>query len=96
MQIPETLKPVVEQFPEITERLQVATEKWTLDVRDMMPPEPMELTLAVLDYLPKGVSLLQINQRVPRFLLPLLEERNMKAQVLQEKENDVHIEIQYI
>ncbi len=47
----------------------------TLDVRGLAPPEPMERTLAALDDLPDGRALLQVNDRVPAFLLPLLDER---------------------
>lgn len=46
-----------------------------LDVRGLTPPEPMERTLAALTDLPPGGRLLQINERVPVFLLPLLDER---------------------
>lgn len=46
-----------------------------IDVRGLVAPEPMERTLAALDHLPIGEALLQINERVPAFLLPLLEER---------------------
>jgi uncharacterized protein (DUF2249 family) len=46
-----------------------------LDVRGLEPPEPMMRTLAALEDLPAGGTLVQINVRVPKFLLPLLEER---------------------
>lgn len=46
-----------------------------LDVRGLNPPEPMERTLAALEQLPEGRELLQVNDRVPAFLLPLLDER---------------------
>lgn len=46
-----------------------------VDVRGMVPPQPLELTLAALDTLGDGQRLLQINDRVPVFLLPLLDER---------------------
>lgn len=45
-----------------------------LDVRGMEPPEPMVRTLAALEALPPGAMLLQINERIPHFLLPRLEE----------------------
>jgi uncharacterized protein (DUF2249 family) len=47
----------------------------TLDVRGLTPPEPMERTLAALETLPAGACLEQLNDRIPAFLLPLLEER---------------------
>jgi uncharacterized protein (DUF2249 family) len=46
-----------------------------LDVRDLEPPEPMVRTLAALEQLPRGATLVQLNVRVPEFLLPRLEER---------------------
>lgn len=49
-----------------------------LDVRGLTPPEPMERTLAVLADLPDGERLVQINDRVPVFLLPLLDERGYR------------------
>ncbi|HEX9105923.1 MAG TPA: DUF2249 domain-containing protein, partial [Longimicrobiales bacterium] len=45
-----------------------------LDVRGLEPPEPMVRTLAALDTLPAGKTLVQINVREPKFLLPMLEE----------------------
>ncbi len=52
-----------------------------LDVRGLEPPEPMLQTLAALDDLPAGVTLVQINVRVPRFLLPMLEDRGFSYEV---------------
>lgn len=49
-------------------------EQW-IDVRGLEPPEPMVRTLAALDSLPAGHTLVQVNVRVPMFLLPLLAER---------------------
>lgn len=46
-----------------------------LDVRGLLPPEPLERTLAALEALPAGEALVQVNERVPIFLLPELEER---------------------
>ena len=47
-------------YPEVT----------VLDVRDMDPPEPLAHTLAALEQLPDDGTLVQVNVRVPRFLLP--------------------------
>jgi uncharacterized protein (DUF2249 family) len=47
----------------------------TLDVRGLTPPEPLQRTLAALETLPDGATLVQVNDRVPQFLLPLLHER---------------------
>ena len=49
-----------------------------LDVRGLEPPEPMQRTLEMLEQLPPGGTLMQINSRVPQFLLPLLEERGFE------------------
>jgi hypothetical protein len=46
-----------------------------LDVRGFGPPEPMMRTLIALETLPPGHTLVQINTRVPQFLLPVLAER---------------------
>ncbi|HEX6693234.1 MAG TPA: DUF2249 domain-containing protein [Longimicrobiales bacterium] len=52
-----------------------------LDVRGLEPPEPMIRTLAALEELPAGGTLVQINIRVPKFLLPLLEERGFSYDI---------------
>lgn len=52
-----------------------------LDVRGLQPPEPMERTLAALDLLPAPRALLQVNDRVPAFLLPLLDERGYRYRI---------------
>ena len=41
-----------------------------LDVRGLEPPEPMVRTLEALAVMPRGKTLVQINVRVPQFLLP--------------------------
>lgn len=53
----------------------------TLDVRGLMPPEPLERTLAALEDMEPGERLLQVNERVPVFLLPVLEERGYQYAV---------------
>lgn len=62
-----------------------------LDVREMEPPEPMVLTLEALETLPPGGTLLQINVRVPRFLLPLLEERGFSYEIRQQAPDLVRV-----
>lgn len=52
-----------------------------LDVRDLEPPEPMVRTLEALASLPRGKTLVQINARVPRFLLEKLEERGFSYEI---------------
>lgn len=46
----------------------------TIDVRGLEPPRPMELTLDALEQMPDGAALVQMNDRVPAFLLPHLDE----------------------
>ena len=52
-----------------------------LDVRGMEPPEPMVRTLAALESLPAGETLVQVNERVPQFLLPRLAELGFEYEV---------------
>jgi uncharacterized protein (DUF2249 family) len=52
-----------------------------LDVRDLEPPEPLMRTLAALETLPRGLSLVQVNSRVPQLLFPLLAERGFACDV---------------
>lgn len=62
-----------------------------LDVRGLEPPEPMVRTLAALEELPDGATLLQINVRVPQFLLPLLEERGFSYEVREQSPDLVRL-----
>lgn len=52
-----------------------------LDVRGLEPPEPMQRTLEALEALPAGQTLVQINVRVPQFLLPILAERGYEWEI---------------
>lgn len=52
-----------------------------LDVRGLEPPQPMMRTLAALESLPDGHELVQVNVRVPQFLLPALAERGFVFEV---------------
>jgi hypothetical protein len=52
-----------------------------LDVRGLEPPEPLVRTLAALELLPDGGTLIQINARVPQFLLPILAERGFGCEI---------------
>ncbi len=62
-----------------------------LDVRGLEPPEPMVRTLAALESLPPDATLVQINVRVPRFLLPLLEERGFTHEVREQEPDLVRV-----
>ncbi|MCC6929068.1 MAG: DUF2249 domain-containing protein [Gemmatimonadaceae bacterium] len=64
-----------------------------LDVRDMEPPEPMAHTLAALEALPDGRALVQVNVRVPQFLLPKLGERGFTYEVRTVAPDRVHLVI---
>ena len=52
-----------------------------LDVRGLEPPEPMVRTLEALQRLPAGKTLLHVNVRVPRMLLPKLAERGFSYEM---------------
>jgi uncharacterized protein (DUF2249 family) len=62
-----------------------------LDVRGLEPPEPMMRTRAALDSLAPGTTLLQINVRVPQFLLPLLEERGFTYEIREQEPGLVRV-----
>lgn len=66
-----------------------------LDVRGLEPPEPMLRTLAALETLPVGRTLLQINERVPQFLLPKLEDLGFEHQVREQAEGVVRVFIRH-
>lgn len=66
-----------------------------LDVRDLEPPEPMVRTLEALETLPQSKTLLQINVRVPMFLLPILEERGFTYQINEQQAGVVRIFIKH-
>lgn len=57
------------------------TPEVVIDVRGLRPPQPLDLTLAALGRLEPGRRLLQINDRVPSFLLPLLAERGYRHSI---------------
>ena len=56
-----------------------------LDVRGLEPPEPMVRTLAALETLPADATLVQINVRVPQFLLPQLDQRGFAYEVREQE-----------
>lgn len=66
-----------------------------LDVRGLEPPEPMVRTLEALERLPKGGTLVQINVRVPRFLLPELEARGFTHEIREQSEDLVRLFIRH-
>ncbi|HVZ77833.1 MAG TPA: DUF2249 domain-containing protein [Gemmatimonadaceae bacterium] len=64
-----------------------------LDVRDMEPPEPMVRTLEAAERLGPHEMLLQVNVRVPEFLLPVLERRGFSYAVKVIGPDEVHVHI---
>lgn len=62
-------------------RRQDEEEPLVLDVRGLQPPEPLERTLETLEGMPEGRALLQLNDRAPAFLLPLLDERGYRYRI---------------
>lgn len=66
-----------------------------LDVRGLEPPEPMVRTLAALEELSAGHTLVQINVRVPRFLLPQLRERGFTFEVREQEPGLVRVFIRH-
>jgi uncharacterized protein (DUF2249 family) len=62
-----------------------------LDVRGLEPPEPMVRTLAALEALPADATLVQINVRVPEFLLPQLEQRGFTYEVRKQERDLVRL-----
>lgn len=66
-----------------------------LDVRDLEPPEPMVRTLMALEELPPDRTLLQINVRVPQFLLPQLEARGFEYEIREQPGGPVRVFIRH-
>ncbi|MFQ5537551.1 MAG: DUF2249 domain-containing protein [Gemmatimonadota bacterium] len=62
-----------------------------LDVRGLEPPEPMVRTLEFLEGMEEDHTLVQLNSRVPRFLLPELEGRGFQYAVRQEEDGLVRV-----
>ena len=62
-----------------------------LDVREMEPPEPLAHTLNAAQELAPGQSLVQLNARVPHFLLPRLTEQGFTYHVREVSPERVHV-----
>jgi uncharacterized protein (DUF2249 family) len=62
-----------------------------LDVRDLDPPEPMMRTLNALRELPPGGTLVQLNVRFPRFLIPHLEKEGYRWEVREQSDEVVRL-----
>ena len=66
-----------------------------LDVRGFSPPEPMMQTLAALETLAPGRRLIQINNRIPQFLLPMLSERGFTWEIDDSRPDRVLVRISH-
>ncbi len=66
-----------------------------LDVRGLEPPEPMIRTFEVLATMPRGKTLVQLNVRVPQFLLPKLDERGFVYEIREQSADLVRLFIRH-
>jgi len=66
-----------------------------LDVRDLEPPEPMIRTFEVLATMPRGKTLVQLNVRVPQFLLPRLDEQGFVYEIREQSADLVRLFIRH-
>lgn len=89
-----TLSYILRDHPELQTRVHAQEKQWIVDVRRMSPPEPMELTMVLLEKLPQEYSLLQINERIPQFLLPILNERGFEYTFESNQEDEVRLKIE--
>lgn len=64
-----------------------------IDVRGLPPPEPMVLTLELLETLGDDEVLVHVNSREPIFLLPILTERGYRYAVEQQAPTLYHVRI---
>jgi hypothetical protein len=82
-----------EQLADDDWRVWFYTELPVLDVREMDPPEPLVHTLAAIQSLPENGTFVQINVRVPQFLLPKLTEQGFVYEVREIAPDRVHLVI---
>lgn len=64
-----------------------------LDNRGLEPPQPMMRTLAALETIKEGESLIIINDRRPMFLYEQLEELGFQQKTEEQKDGSFKIEI---
>lgn len=64
-----------------------------LDNRELEPPQPMLRTLAALESLPEGETLLIINDRRPMFLYEQLDEMGCSHVTAEQEDGSFLIEI---
>ncbi len=82
-----------EEFAADDWRVWFYTELPVLDVRDMDPPEPLVHTLAAIQSLPENGTFVQVNVRVPQFLLPKLTEQGFVYEIREISPDRVHLVI---
>ena len=82
-----------EQFADDDWRVWFYTELPVLDVREMDPPEPLVHTLAAIQTLSENGTFVQVNVRVPQFLLPKLKEQGFVYEIREIAPNRVHLVI---
>lgn len=73
----------------------VADDVIVLDVRGLEPPEPMVRTLEALAEMPRDKTLVQLNVRVPQYLLPKLAERGFTYEVREQGPDLVRLFIRH-
>lgn len=82
--------------PSVVATEEASTEEViVLDVRGLEPPEPMVRTLDALAAMPRGKTLVQINVRVPQYLLPMLAERGFVYEIREQGPDLVRLFIQH-
>jgi uncharacterized protein (DUF2249 family) len=74
-----------------TKKLEFAERLNEVDVHLLEMPLPMVTILDQLENLPDGYALYVYHKKVPRFLLPELEERGFKIWMAELAENDVRL-----
>jgi len=57
-----------------------------LDARELPPPEPLQETMTRLTDLDETSVFVQLNDRVPQFLFPKLDERGIEYQTVETDE----------
>jgi hypothetical protein len=81
--------------PAATEKISLDDDVIVLDVRGLEPPEPMMRTLEALAVMPRGKTLVQVNVRVPQFLLPKLDERGFTYEIREQSLDLVRLFIRH-
>jgi uncharacterized protein (DUF2249 family) len=87
----------VEQATAVVKQTDAVDDATTthLDVRELTPPEPMMQTLAALEMLGAGHTLVQINSRVPQFLFPALTERGFAWEIDESQPDRILVRISH-